>query len=326
MASNSKLPSLASKPRNKATRPLLLADFQRQALLDGANTSAYTEGSSAPLPTFAEEQEALRKETLNAFSVDIGEAGDDESGGLFVKKDVGGIDEDMEDEEYRAFLLGSGGGEAGIREALGLGAAGSEVKGKDQEDNQADQDDESEKGADDEETEAGEGEKKKRKRTKRKKKEIKPMTEEEKKQKDEEFLLEYVFIYSFYIVFPHGLAPSPSIVHEREPTAAHRRRLFGLTPFSYRSFRHVFTARSYPPLRYILNRGWIDRSAEHVPSYDEITAPKKAKKSKKKEDNSDLSADENGLDDVEDDGFDDKADEFETRYNFRFEEPYVPFP
>jgi protein KRI1 len=85
-----------------------------------------------------------------------------------------------------------------------------------------------------------------------------------------------------------------------------------------------------PPLylssiRYILNRGWIDRSSEHVPSYNEITAskPKKTKKKAKEEDNSDLSADEgdNKLVEVEDDGFDDMADEFETRYNFRFEEP-----
>ena len=60
-----------------------------------------------------------------------------------------------------------------------------------------------------------------------------------------------------------------------------------------------------------------------MPSYNEITTkPKKAKKPA--EDNSDLSADEGAA--VDDAGFDDKADEFETKYNFRFEEPYVPAP
>jgi protein KRI1 len=190
--------NLASKPRTKSSKPLLLADFQRQALLDASNTSAYPSDSN-PLPTHAEEQEALRKETLDAFKVDVGEAGDDESGGLFVKKGgEGGADggEDMEDEEYRAFLLGSGGGEAGVREALGLGVASEKQDGEDAEDGEGS---ESEKGEGDEVPLEGEGEKKKRKRTKRKKKEVVPMTEEEKKQKDEEFLLEYVLHLSTFI-------------------------------------------------------------------------------------------------------------------------------
>jgi protein KRI1 len=93
------------------------------------------------------------------------------------------------------------------------------------------------------------------------------------------------------------------------PTRLRGESNLGLTP--------LFTA---VPCSYILNRGWIDRSADYVPSYNEITTkPKKAKKPA--EDNSDLSADEGVA--VDDEGFDDKADEFETKYNFRFEEPYV---
>lgn len=78
---------------------------------------------------------------------------------------------------------------------------------------------------------------------------------------------------------------------------------------------------------YILNRGWIDRSADHVPSYADMTTSKVEKKKKKKkskdEENSDLSADEDNKAQIEDDDdeFDDAAEEFETRYNFRFEEP-----
>lgn len=149
-------------------------------------------------PTHAEEQEALRLETLNAFKVDYGDAGDDESGGLFsVRKDGPAGDEDMEDEEYRAFLLGSGGGEEGIREALGLGKKGpdhdhaddAEAEGEASADDEDDVGDKAD-GEGGEPVEGAEGEKKKRKRVKRKPKVKVPMTEEEKKQKDEEFLLE----------------------------------------------------------------------------------------------------------------------------------------
>lgn len=140
------------------------------------------------LPTHAEEQEQLRQETLNAFKVDYGAEGDDESGGLFsVRKEGVNGEEDMEDEEYRRFLLGSGGGEEGIREALGLGkktAEGEESEDEDEDDVGEKVEGEGKVG------EGADGEKKKRKRVKRKPKVKVPPTEEEKKQKDEEFLLE----------------------------------------------------------------------------------------------------------------------------------------
>jgi len=49
-----------------------------------------------------------------------------------------------------------------------------------------------------------------------------------------------------------------------------------------------------------LNEGWVDKEKDRVPSYDEI-----------------IQEDEKDLDDI------DNQDEFEAKYNFRFEEPFV---
>lgn len=94
--------------------------------------------------------------------------------------------------------------------------------------------------------------------------------------------------------------------------------------------------------RYILNRGWIDKSGSkaRIPSYNEITGgtspppEKKQKKEKKpkkvKEAVVVLEGDEDireipdpGAFDSEDSDFEDKAEEFEQKYNFRFEEECV---
>ena len=98
---------------------------------------------------------------------------------------------------------------------------------------------------------------------------------------------------------------------------------------------------------YILNRGWIDRSSGHVPTYGEITSPseqkrkeRKKKKAKPAEEGADLSGDnEEGStskrtsktnnEEEEDDAaallsdasFDSLASHFEASYNHRFEEP-----
>lgn len=85
-------------------------------------------------------------------------------------------------------------------------------------------------------------------------------------------------------------------------------------------------------MNYILNRGWIDRSAKRLPTYKEITESK-GKKDKGKaradtpmdvdeEQRSESEADDEGAnEEIDEDEFDEVADRFESSYNFRFEEP-----
>lgn len=127
------------------------------------------------MPTHVQEQEALRKETLDAFNIPV----DGEDDGLFSMKTVEhGQEEDMEDEAYRAFLLGNGGGENGIREALGLN-----VEKREEEDDTGVM-------VPVKDGKKAEGEVKKVKKSKK----VAKTMEEEKKKADEEFLLEYVYI------------------------------------------------------------------------------------------------------------------------------------
>ncbi|KAI1786629.1 Krr1-domain-containing protein [Ganoderma leucocontextum] len=76
-------------------------------------------------------------------------------------------------------------------------------------------------------------------------------------------------------------------------------------------------------MNYILNRGWIDKSARRLPTYKEITGKGKGKAESDLEDNKpNDEADENGEEGLmDDDEFEDVADAFESSYNFRFEEP-----
>lgn len=72
---------------------------------------------------------------------------------------------------------------------------------------------------------------------------------------------------------------------------------------------------------YILNRGWIDRAAQHVPTYDEVTGVDRQIDDVVEEQNE--AGPSHPWGELDEDEFDDKADEFEAAYNFRFEEPCV---
>ncbi|KAK0483373.1 KRI1-like family C-terminal-domain-containing protein [Armillaria novae-zelandiae] len=82
-------------------------------------------------------------------------------------------------------------------------------------------------------------------------------------------------------------------------------------------------------MNYILNRGWIDRSSKHVPTYQEATSGRTKGKSKAKteddEDESGSTSDGHDVPtvdpDTDEDDFEEIVDQFESSYNFRFEEP-----
>ena len=125
---------------------------------------------------------------------------------------------------------------------------------------------------------------------KKKRKKEKSQSKKGKEETDQEFLMKYV------------------------PQYLHR----------YHGFLLTFDSVSY-----ILNRGWIDRSAQRVPTYKEITHTKGKRKSKKdssdhvhsNSEQSESDAQKEVNNDEEEDTFDDLADTFESSYNFRFEEP-----
>lgn len=66
-----------------------------------------------------------------------------------------------------------------------------------------------------------------------------------------------------------------------------------------------------------MNRGWIDRSEQHVPTYTEVVGPEEEVEKPTQSE----AGPSHPWGVLEEDDFDDKADDFEAAYNFRFEEP-----
>ena len=86
-----------------------------------------------------------------------------------------------------------------------------------------------------------------------------------------------------------------------------------------------------------MNRGWVDKSQRHIPTYGEVTGEEKGKTKAKKTkvqkgreggaeeergDETDHDGDgESSPNEFDDEEFDEVAETFEQSYNFRFEEP-----
>ena len=147
-----------------------MADHHRAALLNGT-AGDEDEDEQEPL-THVESQYRLRNEAVSAFKSLAEESEDDEEGGL-VRREKEEVEVDLDDEEYRRFLLEMGGGEDEVRKILGIGESAIHTvrveEGEDEDAPAADM-------------EVTEGKKKKKVKTEKSK--------EKKAKQDDDFLME----------------------------------------------------------------------------------------------------------------------------------------
>ncbi|KAH9042788.1 Krr1-domain-containing protein [Lactarius pseudohatsudake] len=232
--------------KTKGDKPLTLPEQRLAAALDAASSSSssFSRSASPQLPTHTEEQAALRAETIAAFHAGTaadGEIAEREEGGLFTLREKARDEVEREEAEYRAYLEREVGP---LEKILDLGEEGkTEDEVRQEEDAHL--------------AEAEAGKKKKRKRGRK--------GAEERKETDQEFLINY-----------------------------------------------------------ILNRGWVDRSARRLPTYKEITAQASSSKDPGPSvvhTGAEVDVGNGDLLEDDDDEFDEVAEHFESSYNFRFEEP-----
>ncbi|KAF8953200.1 KRI1-like family C-terminal-domain-containing protein [Flammula alnicola] len=257
-------PSANGQTKSKSkSKPVTLRQVNLEAMLN-ASRSPSPEEERRPL-THAEEQEALRKETIAAFHGAVAETGDDE---FLIPREKTKDEREREEEEYRTFLEREVGD---LRELVSVdGNDDSEEEHRiNGEVDEGEQKEEKKEGA------SNEPKKKKKKKTKKLAGGGEPETvKKTKAEKDQDFLLNY-----------------------------------------------------------ILNRGWIDRSEGHVPTYNEVTSPaqeRRKKKGKSKAEPQDVDLEtmngEEGDEEMDtgllsDTSFESLASHFEASYNHRFEEP-----
>jgi protein KRI1 len=96
-----------------------LADHHRAALLSG-RADDEDEDEQEPL-THVESQYRLRNEAVSAFKSLADESEEEDAEGGLVKREKEEKEVDLDDEEYRRFLLEMGGGEDEVRKILGIG-------------------------------------------------------------------------------------------------------------------------------------------------------------------------------------------------------------
>ena len=124
--------------------------------------------------THVESQYKLRNEAVSAFKSLADESDEGDAEGGLVKREKEEEEVDLDDEEYRRFLLEMGGGEDEVRKILGIGESGiHNVRVEEDEDDEVDQP---------MEAEVAEGKKKKKVKSEKSK--------EKKAKQDDDFLME----------------------------------------------------------------------------------------------------------------------------------------
>jgi protein KRI1 len=134
--------------------------------------------------THVESQYRLRNEAVSAFKSLADESDEEDAEGGLVRREKEEQEVDLDDEEYRRFLLEMGGGEDEVRKILGIGESAIHTVRVEEDDDEA---------TEPVVAEVAEGKKKKKVKSEKSK--------ERKAKQDDDFLMEYVFTVSSLIQY-----------------------------------------------------------------------------------------------------------------------------